>query len=148
MGSSFAREFACCASRRIYIVWFSSTPSFVLCKRKKSNQTITLLAGGRGWIRTTEVIDDRFTVCSLCPLGNSSTIGAGERTRTPDLLITNQLLYQLSYTSLSLFSASLPSAYIIYHMNYRLSSVFFEFFYFFEKRLFLRLFLLVRAKIY
>ena len=25
--------------------------------------------------------------------------GAGERTRTPDLLITNQLLYQLSYTS-------------------------------------------------
>ena len=101
VGSSFAREFACYASRRIYIVWFSSTPSFVLCKRKKSNQTITLLAGGRGWIRTTEVIDDRFTVCSLWPLGNSSTIGAGERTRTPDLLITNQLLYQLSYTSVS-----------------------------------------------
>ena len=24
--------------------------------------------------------------------------GAGERSRTPDLLITNQLLYQLSYT--------------------------------------------------
>ena len=24
--------------------------------------------------------------------------GAGEETRTPDLLITNQLLYQLSYT--------------------------------------------------
>ena len=28
--------------------------------------------------------------------------GAGGRTRTPDLLITNQLLYQLSYTSISL----------------------------------------------
>ena len=27
--------------------------------------------------------------------------GAGGRTRTPDLLITNQLLYQLSYTSVS-----------------------------------------------
>ena len=27
--------------------------------------------------------------------------GAGGRTRTPDLLITNQLLYQLSYTSTS-----------------------------------------------
>ena len=26
-------------------------------------------------------------------------IGAGGRIRTPDLLITNQLLYQLSYTS-------------------------------------------------
>ena len=27
-------------------------------------------------------------------------LGAGERSRTSDLLITNQLLYQLSYTSL------------------------------------------------
>jgi hypothetical protein len=26
--------------------------------------------------------------------------GAGERSRTPDLLITNELLYQLSYTGL------------------------------------------------
>ena len=64
--------------------------------------------GGRGWIRTTEVTDNRFTVCPLWPLGNSPTykayfsvglFGAGGRTRTPDLLITNQLLYQLSYTS-------------------------------------------------
>ena len=30
----------------------------------------------------------------------SPTRGAGGRTRTPDLLITNQLLYQLSYTSI------------------------------------------------
>ena len=29
----------------------------------------------------------------------SSEVGAGGRIRTPDLLITNQLLYQLSYTS-------------------------------------------------
>ena len=28
--------------------------------------------GGRWWIRTTEVIDDRFTVCSLWPLGITS----------------------------------------------------------------------------
>ncbi len=39
------------------------------------------------------------------PFGHSGTppysihAGAGGRTRTPDLLITNQLLYQLSYTS-------------------------------------------------
>ena len=36
------------------------------------------------------------------PFGHSGTLpyyGAGGRTRTPDLLITNQLLYQLSYTS-------------------------------------------------
>ena len=31
-----------------------------------------LHCGGRGWIRTTEVVDGRFTVCSLWPLGNSS----------------------------------------------------------------------------
>ena len=74
--------------------------------------------GGGEWIRTTEVVDNRFTVCPLWPLGNSpinyailykacpasltgrtAQFGAGERTRTPDLLITNQLLYQLSYTS-------------------------------------------------
>ena len=45
------------------------------------------------------------------PFGHSGTlpylillknrlVGAGGRTRTPDLLITNQLLYQLSYTSI------------------------------------------------
>ena len=68
-----------------------------------------IFTGGRGWIRTTEVTDNRFTVCPLWPLGNSpiftllrcGKIGAGRRTRTPDLLITNQLLYQLSYTSLN-----------------------------------------------
>ena len=64
---------------------------------KKKIQTI----GGRRWIRTTEARSDRFTVCSLWPLGNSPKYknGAGGRTWTPDLLITNQLLYQLSYTS-------------------------------------------------
>ena len=62
---------------------------------------LSAFSGGRGWIRTTEVVDNRFTVCPLWPLGNSSILncGAGGRTRTPDLLITNQLLYQLSYTS-------------------------------------------------
>ncbi len=66
--------------------------------------------GGGEWIRTTEVVDNRFTVCPLWPLGNSpinyeilykacpasssgrtTQFGAGERTRTPDLLITNSV---------------------------------------------------------
>ena len=79
--------------------------------KKKNRHAIRrndFLGGGR-WIRTTEVTDNRFTVCPLWPLGNSpiftllrcGKIGAGRRTRTPDLLITNQLLYQLSYTSIS-----------------------------------------------
>ena len=66
-------------------------------------QSIRTFSGGGGRIRTIEAIRSRFTVCPLWPLGNSpifdsDSIGAGRRTRTPDLLITNQLLYQLSYT--------------------------------------------------
>ena len=36
---------------------------------------------------------------NLCAAPSERTNGAGRRIRTPDLLITNQLLYQLSYTS-------------------------------------------------
>ena len=32
------------------------------------------LYGGRGWIRTTEATSNRFTVCPLWPLGNSSIL--------------------------------------------------------------------------
>ena len=66
-------------------------------------------SGGGGWIRTTEA--EKQQIYSLPPLATrellritfllKQKIGAGGRTRTPDLLITNQLLYQLSYTSLS-----------------------------------------------
>ena len=52
-----------------------------------------LFSGGGSWIRTSEVSDNRFTVCPLWPLGNSPIkYGAGERSRTINLLITNQLL--------------------------------------------------------
>lgn len=40
--------------------------------KKKAYCTYNRLSrGGREWIRTTEVVDGRFTVCSLWPLGNS-----------------------------------------------------------------------------
>ena len=72
-------------------------------KIKKADRLRNRLFGGGWWIRTTEGIASRFTVCPLWPLGKSPMscyeIGAGGRIRTPDLLITNQLLYQLSYTS-------------------------------------------------
>ena len=63
---------------------------------------------GEGGFGPPKLKSNRFTVCPLWPLGNSpiqfsflsvTENGAGGRTRTPDLLITNQLLYQLSYTS-------------------------------------------------
>ena len=82
---------------------------FVSFNKQERADFHQLVLGGGRWIRTTEVTDNRFTVCPLWPLGNSPIftcalkrkLGAGRRTRTPDLLITNQLLYQLSYTSIS-----------------------------------------------
>ena len=53
---------------------------------------MSLLFGGGRWIRTTEGIASRFTVCPIWPLWNSpifNCVGAGGRIRTPDLLITN-----------------------------------------------------------
>ena len=46
-----------------------------LINRKKIERilcSIFYYVGGRGWIRTTESDADRFTVCSLWPLGNPS----------------------------------------------------------------------------
>ena len=62
-------------------------------KIKQITQTIRLgYFGGGRWIRTTEGIASRFTVCPIWPLWNSpilTCVGAGGRIRTPDLLITN-----------------------------------------------------------
>ena len=68
------------------------------------------MVGGDGFEPSKSVTAD----LQSAPFGHSGTYpykcgerrcqlrrGAGERTRTPDLLITNQLLYQLSYTSIS-----------------------------------------------
>ena len=73
--------------------------------KSRCRSTCPYTVGGGGWIRTIEGEASRFTVCPLWPLGYSSVFswaeegGAGGRIRTPDLLITNQLLYRLSYTS-------------------------------------------------
>ena len=56
------------------------------------------LVGEGGFEPPKQVATDLQSV----PFGRSGIlpyVGAGGRTRTPDLLITNQLLYQLSYTS-------------------------------------------------
>ena len=67
-----------------------STPRYSIYKRQ------LCYLSGRRRIRTFEVVDNRFTVCPLWPLGNPSMI-ADDRTRTDNLLITNQLLCQLSH---------------------------------------------------
>ena len=69
----------------------------MVCLSPLATQCVALDGGGRR-IRTFEVDDGRFTVCSLWPLGNPTWVldGAGYRNRTGDLLITSQLLYLLS----------------------------------------------------
>ena len=49
-----------------------------------------------------EPLKSKTTDLQSAPFGHSGTLpyGAGDGTRTRDLLITNQLLYQLSYTSI------------------------------------------------
>ena len=67
---------------------WSSTPT-----TKNTDTRSVFFVGGGSWIRTSEVDDNRFTVCPLWPLGNSPMLyGAGDRSRTNNLLITNQLL--------------------------------------------------------
>ena len=65
---------------------------YTLPTKKTAPRFAMLFFGGKRWIRTTEGGANRFTVCSLWPLGNLPTLGAGGRSRTNNLLITNQLL--------------------------------------------------------
>ena len=63
----------------------SGRKALVFRAKQKRAQICTLFFGGRWWIRTTEVVDNRFTVCPLWPLGKPpiSTCrnrGAGGRT--------------------------------------------------------------------
>ena len=89
---------------RIAGVRFELT-TFGLWARRASRLLHPALFIFNGWrrIRTFEVVDNRFTVCPLWPLGNPS-IRADDRTRTDNLLITNQLLCQLSHIGVLLHS--------------------------------------------
>ena len=52
----------------------SAKQIYSVCKTdltEKSTAVAVLFSGGSGWIRTTEVSDNRFTVCPLWPLGNA-----------------------------------------------------------------------------
>ena len=89
--------------------------------------------GGSGWVRTTVGTANRFTVCPLWPLGYTPIYfvfasilgGAGGRTRTPDLLITNQLHYQLCYTSISATNAIIHYDFSFVNRNLILFLIFF-----------------------
>jgi hypothetical protein len=81
-------------------------------------KTHTQVFVGRGGFEPPKSYDSRFTVCPSWPLWYLPSyvvvlycplkMRAEERTRTADRLITNQLLYQLSYFGLFLKEQPIP----------------------------------------
>ena len=65
--------------------------TLALARRCSTPEPLPLIGRGR-WIRTIVGSANGFTVRPLWPLGNPSVFGAGDRSRTNNLLITNQLL--------------------------------------------------------
>ena len=69
--------------------------TLALARRCSTPEPLPHVIGRGRWIRTIESSANGFTVRPLWPLGNPSiNIGAGGGNRTPNLLITNQLLYR------------------------------------------------------
>ena len=77
---------------------------------------------GKGGLEPPNSEEDRFTVCCNCRYATPPyftdvpEIRADEGTRTPDRLITNQLLYQLSY--IGFFSVSNNSLLVLRMQKY------------------------------
>ena len=72
----------CKGEKPIFHLRFSSSEKSFFGQQKTPIKSGFLLGtfsyppdGGGGWIRTIEVSDNRFTVCPLWPLGNSSIFG-------------------------------------------------------------------------
>ena len=90
---------------------FEPTPSGLWARRASrllhpAIRYSCIICNGWWWIRTTEAICSRFTVCPLWPLGKPPILcfmrnKADDRTWTDNLLITNQLLCQLSHIGIN-----------------------------------------------
>ena len=156
--------FPVCQLKNIKIFLFSNSDSFRTLQRIRLTY-FAYISNKKGLCEniSLKVEEDGFEPSKLkatdlqsAPFGHSGTlpylIEAGERTCTPDLLITNQLLYQLSYTSIieatgvepaaswsqtkhstKLSYASMQSrlsqtALLLYYRNIELSILFLEFF--------------------
>ena len=87
-----------------------------------------LRQNGWRWIRTTESVANRFTVCPLWPLGNPSKYGT-YRARTYDPLLVRQMLSQLSYDPICLRVISNPLCYYTITFD-KMSTLFLIFFIF------------------
>ena len=101
-------------------------------KEYRIKKNALCVSRGRFWWERTDSNhrSKKQQIYSLPPLATRelSHIGAGGRTRTPDLLITNQLLYQLSYTSTVFQCIVCPDDFIIIPQTNTLVKCFFCFF--------------------
>ena len=77
-GKGFSKKEKPCKIARIFVgfdthsVWLFENSLIHPSPQRKTALISADFHGGEGWIRTTEVTDNRFTVCSLWPLGNLS----------------------------------------------------------------------------
>ena len=101
-------------------------------KEYRIKKNALCVSRGRFWWERTDSNhrSESQQIYSLPPLATRelSHIGAGGRTRTPDLLITNQLLYQLSYTSTVFQCIVCPDDFIIIPQTVTLVKCFLKFF--------------------
>ena len=75
-----------------------------------ANSAIPAEDGGQGWIRTIEVGDGRFTVCSLWPLGNLPICSwSWRRESNPQPADYKSAALPLSHTSISSFLKKLAT---------------------------------------
>ena len=100
--------------------------------RAKHRSIELINANGWRWIRTTEAICSRFTVCPLWPLGNPSIFflfDGTNRARTYDPLLVRQMLSQLSYAPIwiKVFTFC-PATGLIIAYPIRFVNTFFHFF--------------------
>ena len=99
--SALLRTAPFCRTASLNLFLYNRGRSFLLYKKSESLDIQSFhMVEGDGF----EPSKQDATDLQSAPFGHSGTppylLGAGGRTRTPDLLITNQLLCQLSYTSL------------------------------------------------
>ncbi len=95
--------------------------------KRKTDLLVGFCFGGSGWIRTTEVEDNRFTVCPLWPLGNTPIFNFCALLSAKWSWWTDLNPRPADYKSAALpteLHQQILSAYILYHEQAQMSTVF------------------------
>ena len=82
--------------------------------KQKAGHCPAFCFGGSGWIRTTEVSDNRFTVCPLWPLGNAPIFFCVDTLASTDDIIAHPRLFVNRILKISLNFFKTPTQHIYY----------------------------------